>query len=1703
DYVMANMGTQANPFRTIQYATDHGIYDDEVRILPGNYDESLNNWGKDILFVGNSGMPDDVTIDGFFEITGGNPALYDLHLTNINGTGDALQINNDAVVTMYNLLITNSAGVTINNTANAYMFNMTIYGNATGIYDNSTGVVSATNSIIWSNATATFGSPVITYSAVEGEYPGTGNISDNPLFLDASNGNFRLNIQSPCIDTGDSTSAYDNDSTIVDMGAFPLIREFLTDTSTGNIIITEDESAVVTDDFTLGENDTLFVEPGAIVYFNPGVTLTINGVMAASGDPGNPVMFLCTDPDSTYGGVIINTGTAGRNENDTFAYMLIQDVEAAYVPLTVNGDATLNHITIAGNDNSISLEVNSGTVLLNFSILEGTTSGIGTLISVGSFTSDTTQFMDYANGDFTLLSSATAIDLDTTENWIDPDYTFADAGSFYHDQTGYSSGSISVLFPAVNDTILVSPDTSSSVGTGLEVQAQVFNSIGHYMTNPTVQWGNAGLQNGSFANDNTTGADLRGRTSNTFFTSTTTGDLNSIRVDENATNTQSGYFKVVPGNPDSVFVNEQIDMTMTQFDSLDFGASIFDQFSNLVSDGETVEWSIISVSGNGDGFSLNETTSATNIGTVGVTLATDPTGNSLSVGDQVRVQAVSGTGIHQSALVTIIPDDIYNLTMPSELTDAQINLSADVATIEIETALIDTFDNPLVDVDVFWEVIVGAGTGENLSADSTLTDANGTASVILNTSTVAGSNYQVRAWVTESSLLRSLGYGTADQPFTLTSPGQQGARTTLPATINEQRGKKGAPKGIRHLTNLRGVKGGRNSGGEIQVVNGSRNISLPVTINPVYQVNNLDREAIFDLYDTTAVILVVPGVTAAVNLPPDSVDVLLGDQFQISANVFDQFGNAVADGTPVIWEILPFNNYVRIENSDAETMNGEATIDLLIEQNAPWEFDFVVQLTSEGITSATGPINIHDITPPAAVENISITPAVWTQTNEFIIAWDNPGGQHAPIAGAYYRIDAETEVYEAETNISTLAISLPVEAASTIKVWLQDNAGNSEENNAITTIAKWDNTSPQAFNVTAPLEAWYNTPTLRFEWDASSDATAGLQYYELTIDGNVYQQDPDSTAINIPDAFAAGTHSWTISAFDSAGNETVTSNPQTFNVDFTAPTIAHNPVLEGTENTTATITASFNDNASGIEVAELYFRKGGEIQWQAPVDMKTLNTYQIASSFVTSDGVEYYIYSRDIAGNEIYKPVQGYYSISVTITGTGLSSADRWPTGIPNGSAVSSYQLLSLPGQAANATPTDILVDDLTAYDDTKWRFFTYSNNGWKEFATINTIDPGVGYFLIVKDAGFNITTGQTRTVETNTDFIINFTVGEWVMLGNPFDFDIPLANVMIDDTTSLTGDPNFYTYDGSNGWVQASMLEPWKGYVYKSATANQLQIKPRKSNGGLAKIIDQEIVLMEKEWLVDIKARNGLGVDELNTVGVMVNALDEYDKMDAFEPPMLPGGISLRMNNNGWAQNADLYTKDIRSIKEDGEYWDMEVVAEDDKHNTYLYFEGIEDIPAEFDVFVIDMTLGIAQDLRWKPVYRYADSNPESINNIRFIAGTKEFLKANNAGVDLYPDRYSISQNYPNPFNPQTSILITLEDMATVDLIVYNILGEEVTRIIDNELRPAGYHNMIWKGLNKDGKRVASGVYFYTTRIRGASGNMILNKTNKMIMVK
>ncbi|MGB2769137.1 MAG: T9SS type A sorting domain-containing protein, partial [Candidatus Zixiibacteriota bacterium] len=70
-------------------------------------------------------------------------------------------------------------------------------------------------------------------------------------------------------------------------------------------------------------------------------------------------------------------------------------------------------------------------------------------------------------------------------------------------------------------------------------------------------------------------------------------------------------------------------------------------------------------------------------------------------------------------------------------------------------------------------------------------------------------------------------------------------------------------------------------------------------------------------------------------------------------------------------------------------------------------------------------------------------------------------------------------------------------------------------------------------------------------------------------------------------------------------------------------------------------------------------------------------------------------------------------------------------------------------------------------------------------------------------------------------------------------------------------------------------------------------------------------------------------------------------------------------------------------------------------------------------------------------------------------------------------------SQNYPNPFNPRTSIRFALPQDAHVSLTVYNVLGQKVVTLVDEE-QPAGYETVWWDGKDATGDEVSSGIYFY-----------------------
>lgn len=104
--------------------------------------------------------------------------------------------------------------------------------------------------------------------------------------------------------------------------------------------------------------------------------------------------------------------------------------------------------------------------------------------------------------------------------------------------------------------------------------------------------------------------------------------------------------------------------------------------------------------------------------------------------------------------------------------------------------------------------------------------------------------------------------------------------------------------------------------------------------------------------------------------------------------------------------------------------------------------------------------------------------------------------------------------------------------------------------------------------------------------------------------------------------------------------------------------------------------------------------------------------------------------------------------------------------------------------------------------------------------------------------------------------------------------------------------------------------------------------------------------------------------------------------------------------------------------------------------------------------------------------------------------------LQINIKKTAAMPGVFALHQNVPNPFNPSTEIRFDLASAEHVTLTVYNILGQEVVRLVDGNY-PAGSHNVIWDGVDGDGRPAASGMYFYRI-IAGtdsASRKMVLMK--------
>jgi len=82
-------------------------------------------------------------------------------------------------------------------------------------------------------------------------------------------------------------------------------------------------------------------------------------------------------------------------------------------------------------------------------------------------------------------------------------------------------------------------------------------------------------------------------------------------------------------------------------------------------------------------------------------------------------------------------------------------------------------------------------------------------------------------------------------------------------------------------------------------------------------------------------------------------------------------------------------------------------------------------------------------------------------------------------------------------------------------------------------------------------------------------------------------------------------------------------------------------------------------------------------------------------------------------------------------------------------------------------------------------------------------------------------------------------------------------------------------------------------------------------------------------------------------------------------------------------------------------------------------------------------------------------------------------------AGRGNVVQTFQLMQNFPNPFNPTTTIRYTLPVAGKTVIAVYNVLGQEVKKLVEAVV-PAGDKSVVWNGSDNFDRQVSSGVYFY-----------------------
>jgi hypothetical protein len=382
---------------------------------------------------------------------------------------------------------------------------------------------------------------------------------------------------------------------------------------------------------------------------------------------------------------------------------------------------------------------------------------------------------------------------------------------------------------------------------------------------------------------------------------------------------------------------------------------------------------------------------------------------------------------------------------------------------------------------------------------------------------------------------------------------------------------------------------------------------------------------------------------------------------------------------------------------------------------------------------------------------------------------------------------------------------------------------------------------------------------------------------------------------------------------------------------------------------------------------------------------------------------------------------------------------------------VSGWQTLSVP----------VVVDDFTK--TSVWATADPNSNAFSFCGSVyvpeDILENGVGYYV-----KFN----SVQDIFYAGEFLAQFETpvcAGWNIVGSISE-EVPFStNVcLFPGPNSFTG--SFFIF--RNGYQEVTTVIPGMGHWVKVTMNGSIlvNIDPIQCDSDSPESIEEEG--MDHFIVSDADGKK----QDLYVANLDLNP--SLSGMDLSMPPPLPEvGFDARFAQDDY----------IKPVSPDSGEVELEIDVETQSYPITLSWELNPENGITYS-FIGDSGVGKISNI--KSGFGKASFNQIRNNKIHLFASAEKISNSSNL-----PTVYELMQNYPNPFNPTTIIKYSLPKVSNVKLTVYDILGREVTTLV-NEQQQSGSYEVKW-----DASRVSSGIYFYQFKTKDYVD------TKKMILLK